>query len=277
MITRRKFIAALGSVPILAGLYTWRIEPHWLEFVHRDLPVRNLSGGLAGKRLVQLSDVHIGPDVDDAYLVDALKRTAALEPDIVVHTGDLITYRGPAQFVQAQRILAHFPKAKLGSVAILGNHDYGSNWSQLEIAAEVERVLTAHGVTVLRNARTTIVGLNVIGLDDFWGPCFDPRPVLATIDPDAPNLVLCHNPDVCDLPVWGKHRDWILAGHTHGGQCKPPFLPPPLLPVKNRRYTSGEFALSGGRRLYINRGVGHLTQVRFNARPEITVFRLTAG
>jgi predicted MPP superfamily phosphohydrolase len=45
-------------------------------------------------------------------------------------------------------------------------------------------------------------------------------------------------------------------------------------PVRNRRYTRGEFELSGGRRLYISRGVGHLQRVRFNVRPEITVFRL---
>ena len=56
--------------------------------------------------------------------------------------------------------------------------------------------------------------------------------------------------------------------------ARPPFLPPPLLPVKNRRYTAGEFALDGGRRLYINRGLGHLMKVRFNVRPEVTLFHL---
>ena len=67
-----------------------------------------------------------------------------------------------------------------------------------------------------------------------------------------------------------------VAGHTHGGQCKPPFLAPPLLPVRNRHYSSGKIALSGGRRMYISRGVGHLMRVRFNARPEITVFKLVS-
>jgi predicted MPP superfamily phosphohydrolase len=67
---------------------------------------------------------------------------------------------------------------------------------------------------------------------------------------------------------------WILSGHTHGGQCKAPFLPPPLLPVRNRRYTQGEFRLSGNRSMYINRGVGHLLPVRINVRPEVTLFEL---
>ena len=73
---------------------------------------------------------------------------------------------------------------------------------------------------------------------------------------------------------WEGYTGWVLAGHTHGGQCKPPFLPPPVLPVKNRRYTSGEIAVDSGRTLYISRGVGHLLKARFNVRPEITLFTL---
>lgn len=69
----------------------------------------------------------------------------------------------------------------------------------------------------------------------------------------------------------------MLAGHTHGGQCKAPFLPPPVLPVKNKRYTSGEFALDRGRCLCFNRGVGTYLPVRFNVRPEVTVFTLSAA
>jgi len=74
----------------------------------------------------------------------------------------------------------------------------------------------------------------------------------------------------------GDYDSWILSGHTHGGQCKPPFLPPPLIPVNNRSYTEGLFKLNrNGRTLYINRGIGHAKlKVRFNARPEVTIFTL---
>ena len=69
----------------------------------------------------------------------------------------------------------------------------------------------------------------------------------------------------------------MLAGHTHGGQCKPPFLPPPLLPVNNKRYVAGEVQVDAKRTLYISRGVGHLIRARFNVRPEITLFTLKAA
>jgi len=93
-------------------------------------------------------------------------------------------------------------------------------------------------------------------------------------DGQQANIVLCHNPDVCDLNVWSDYKGWILAGHTHGGQCKPPFLNPPVLPIKNKKYISGEVDLEDGRTLYVNRALGHLWQVRFNVRPEITMFTL---
>jgi predicted MPP superfamily phosphohydrolase len=48
-----------------------------------------------------------------------------------------------------------------------------------------------------------------------------------------------------------------------------------VLPVRNKRYTAGEFVVGDGRRMYINRGLGHLLQVRFNVRPEMTLFTLT--
>jgi predicted MPP superfamily phosphohydrolase len=69
----------------------------------------------------------------------------------------------------------------------------------------------------------------------------------------------------------------VLAGHTHGGQCKPPLLPPPVTYLRNRRYSAGEVDLGGGRKMYVNRGLGYVQKVRFNARPEITLFTLVAA
>ena len=273
-LSRRNFIRVVLAAPALTGLYAWRIEPHWLEVVNRDLPIAHLPDSLAGRTLVQLSDLHIGPKVDDDYVIDTFRRVASLQPDIVVHTGDLVSYRDPRTIEQARRVLAHFPRGRLGTAAILGNHDYGRAWSDMQVAARISNLLSDTGAMVLRNATTVIAGLQIAGLDDLWSGRFQPWAALRAIDSTRPALVLCHNPDACDRPVWGNYRGWILAGHTHGGQCKPPFLPPPMLPVLNKRYTSGEFSLSGGRHLYISRGVGHLMPVRFNARPEVTVFRL---
>ena len=104
LLTRRRFLTGLIAAPILTGLYTWRIEPHWLELVRRDLPIAGLPGSLVGKTLVQLSDIHIGPQVDDSYVLDVFRQIAALNPDIVVHTGDLVTYARPKVLDQARSL-----------------------------------------------------------------------------------------------------------------------------------------------------------------------------
>jgi predicted MPP superfamily phosphohydrolase len=277
MLTRRRALqgmAAAGAGALMVGLYTWRVEPHWLEFTYPTLPIAGLPRELEGRTLAQLSDLHIGPKVDDEYIVESFRRVKEFAPDFVVFTGDWITYRSKGQFEQLRRVMAQAPHGRLGTVGILGNHDYGFGWQMPDVAEEVCKIVREAGVTLLRNEATSVAGLQFLGLDDLWGLRFDPVDVLARRGQDASTIVLCHNPDAADRDVWGRYRGWILAGHTHGGQCKPPFLPPPLLPVINKRYTAGEINLSGNRRLYISRGVGHLLRVRFNVRPEIPIFQL---
>lgn len=276
MMTRRRFLrvsAAASGFGLGVGLYTWQCEPHWVEIVERRLPLANLPDRLAGRRMVQLSDLHIGPRVDDSYLLRTFDRVKGLSPEIVVYTGDFTSYETDV-FAHAQRMFAHLPLGRKATLGILGNHDYGPRWSHPEVANRIAELTGDRGIRVLRNEVADADGLQIAGLDDLWAHRFDPARALADLQPGRAAVVLSHNPDTADKPVWGTYSGWILSGHTHGGQCKPPFLPPPLLPVKNRRYTAGVYPLAGGRRMYINRGVGHLLQVRFNVRPEVTVFRL---
>jgi len=274
---RRQFLwKSLGSTIALAsgtGLYAWRIEPHWVEFVERALPIANLPAALAGRTLVQLSDLHVGPRVDDDYVLDVFDRVRALGPDIVAYTGDF-TENDRRMPAHARRIYRHTPIGRLATIGVFGNHDYGQGWMRADLAAALAPVLADCGIRVLRNEVVDIAGLDVVGLDDLWAKHFQPTAALAYRDTRKPALVLSHNPDTADEPGWLGYEGWILSGHTHGGQCKPPFLPPPLLPVRNMRYTSGEIEVPGNRRLYINRGIGHTLRVRFNVRPEVTVFTL---
>lgn len=273
MITRRQFLTVMAAAPVLASLYTWRLEPTWVEYVRRQLPVEGLPETLQGKSLVHLSDIHVGAQVDADYLAGVFAAVTVLQPDIVAYTGDFVTYEGPATLAQLRRIAPRLPRGKLGTVAVLGNHDYGHGWKQTAVAAEVAGALSEVGCVVLRNQMVQVGGLKIGGVEDLWSDRLQLDPLVRALK--SPALMLCHNPDACDLPDWGRYQGWILSGHTHGGQCRPPFLPPPFVPVRNRRYTAGVIELSCNRSLYINRGLGHLLRVRFNARPEVTVFQLT--
>jgi predicted MPP superfamily phosphohydrolase len=276
LITRRRVLKAsiaAAATGAGVGLYTWLVEPHWLEIVKRPLPIRGLSPALRGRTLAQLSDLHVGPQVSDTYVLDTFTRVAELRPDIVVYTGDFTSYNTNV-YAHAARIYRDAPRGRLATFGILGNHDYGPNWAHPDVAARLAAQLEGNGIRVLRNEVAEVEGLQVAGMDELWAHRFDPVRTLAALEANRPSLVLSHNPDTVDRPGWDTYHGWVLSGHTHGGQCKPPFLPPPLLPVQNTRYTCGEFELSGDRKLYINRGVGHLIQVRINVRPEVTLFEL---
>lgn len=275
---RRKFIkrsiqSLLGIVG-LTFLYTWQIEPFWLEFVERKMPIINLPDHLVGKTLMQISDVHVGNKFDYGYIIESFQEAQKFNPDFVAYTGDYVSYENEEQYDQLDEVLDHAVKGKIATVGILGNHDYGHNWSEQKVADKITRQLENNGIRILKNEQKEYEGLNFIGFDDFWGLNFFPERAMKYYDPNKSNIVLCHNPDVCDKKIWNGYQGWILSGHTHGGQCKPPFLRAPMLPVKNKKYTSGEIDLEDGRMLYINRAVGHLMQVRFNVRPEITIFEL---
>jgi len=273
----KKTFYGFASIGLLSGLYAWQIEPFWLEFVKIKMPIKNLPESLVGKTLMQISDIHIGNRFDYNYIIESFNKAKLLKPDFVVYTGDYVSsYKDQIQFDKLEKVLDNCITGKLGTIGILGNHDYGRNWKQNDVASKIASMLTDRNVSMLRNEQKEVSGLNFIGFDDYWGTNFNAEMTMKNFNKTKANIVLCHNPDVCDLNVWKDYQGWILSGHTHGGQCKPPFLPPLLLPVKNKKYTSGKFDLDNGRTLYINRALGHLWQVRFNVRPEITIFELQA-
>lgn len=276
---RRKFIKSTlwssAGIGLLTGLYSWQIEPFWLEFVKVKMPVLNLPKRLIGKTIMQISDIHVGNKFDYQYIIDSFEEARLLNPDFVVYTGDFVSYESEEQLTQLKEVMKYAVTGKLGTAGVLGNHDYGIDWLEQNVANSITAILENAGISILNNKQKELNGLNIIGIDDYWGLNFNPNKIMSMYDEKKANIVLCHNPDVCDLNVWNNYKGWILSGHTHGGQVKPPFLKPPILPVKNKRYSAGEIDLNDGRTLYINRALGNLFQVRFNVRPEITVFKLS--
>lgn len=279
---RRKFIkktfAGLTGIGLLSGLYAWQVEPFWLEFVKLKMPIKNLPDDLVGKILMQISDIHIGKRFDYHFIIDSFKEAEEFNPDFVVYTGDYVsTYKDEVLYDKLEEVLNSAVKGKIGTIGILGNHDYGKSWSQNSIADKISAMLMRNGVQLLRNEHAEMNGLNFIGFDDCLGLNFNPEKAMNGFNKSRANIVLCHNPTICNLGVWRDYNSWILSGHTHGGQVKPPFLPPPILPVENKKYSAGKFELSNDRTLYINRALGHSLQIRFNVRPEITIFELQNG
>lgn len=275
---RRTFLKRLAQLSVIGAfpmLYSWQIEPFWLEFVEKKLPVKNLPENLEGKILMQISDLHVGKRFDWNFLIDSFQKAKKYNPDFVVYTGDFTNHGNVEERKDLKKVMQHTVLGKLGTFGILGNHDYGIDWKELDVAERICEIAENSGITMLKNDQKESHGLNFIGFEDLWSPNFAPKKVMENYDSSKASIILCHNPDACDKDVWNGYQGWILSGHTHGGQCRIPGVITPLLPVKNRNYISGEIDLKDGRMLYINRALGHSIQVRFMVRPEITVFTLT--
>lgn len=288
-LTRRAFLlrvaggglGGLAAATLGAG-YARYVEPFWpaVEAQAMDLP--QLAPALAGLRIIQLSDLHVDRGMRLDYLREQFQHCLSLAPDLIVLTGDYIT-RADARYLDELKSLVSLLRAPLGVFAVLGNHDWavysaGRARRMPALATGVQAALSAAGVMVLRNECVRVVrggaALQLVGLDDLWSGCFDAGKAFADTDPTLPCVALTHNPDSIDQ-LRDQPCDWILCGHTHGGQVRVPLCGAPLLPVRHREYDQGLFHV-GGQRLYVNRGLGYLRCVRFNCRPEITLFTLTA-
>jgi predicted MPP superfamily phosphohydrolase len=114
------------------------------------------------------------------------------------------------------------------------------------------------------------------GAGDLWEDHVNLDQVLKDVPDDACRIVLAHNPDTADTD-YTTRVDLIISGHTHGGQVKIPFIGTPMLPVKNKAYSSG-FICSPKTGVFISRGIGWAAlPIRFNCFPEIAILRLSAA
>ena len=191
-------VAAAGTF-----LYTWRVEPHWVEVVERAMPIAGLPTSMVGKRLIQVSDLHAGPIVDQTFLKASLERIAELQPDAIVVTGDFMTCHGEESIAQTIDALQSLPKAPLGRLAILGNHDYGSQWRQDRVADALCRELERIDLRVLRNEVASVGDLQIAGIDEFWARShFQPELALRDLHTGRAAVALCHNPEGADRPAW---------------------------------------------------------------------------
>ncbi|MEM8766006.1 MAG: metallophosphoesterase [Pseudomonadota bacterium] len=216
---------------------------------------------LAGRRLAQISDVHVGSR-SGAFLNRVVRRVNALEPDYVLITGDLIDFRDISR-----EELASLGTLTAPSYFIIGNHE-----RYVDVEAICER-LSSLGVNVLRNQTVSVDGMQLIGIDDAE-PKTQVGQVLKSLtpDPDAFRILLYHRPDGAeDAARWGA--ELMLCGHTHNGQIVPfNFIVRRVFPHIQGLYEIGAL------KLYVSPGTGTWGPVlRLGSRSEVTVITLSAS
>lgn len=259
----------IASFVLIAAATLWGLtEAAHIRVREYRLPVAAWPAGTPPIRLVQVSDVHLSMIHRPGWGRHVVSQVAALAPDIVVSTGDLLD----APYADIARQAADWAMLQppLGKFAVLGNHDYYSGWRGAVAFHREAGFRLLHGETVSVGS-----GLRIAGLDDPTGkylgaPCVDNPAILSrlTHEPGRFSVLLRHQPFDTTLPP--GVLDLQLSGHTHAGQSFPfQWFVWPLYPHLHGWYSMGRA------QLYVSAGTGTWgPPLRLFAPPEIAVFVL---
>ncbi len=253
-------------------IYGSKIEPNWIEVVPIQLTIPNLTPAFEEFKIVQISDLHLSRFMPDKRLDRIIKLVNQQQPDVIAITGDIITEGKSFNIKKIENQLSQLV-SKSGNLAVLGNHDH---W--LGSTDKLKQALVHSNIINLDNQVYVIERgtekLAVAGIDDpFWGQG-DLNKVITQLPDDHAAVILVHEPDYLEKIAKTHKFALQLSGHSHGGQIRIPFLAPLVLPYGGKRYFVGLNQVEETIE-YTNRGLGMTgLPLRFNSRPEITVFTL---
>ena len=286
MITIAIILWVLVAATAAFWVYASLIEPQRLCIRQIDVPIPNLPEALVGLRIAHLSDLHCACHRrDDAVTSRAIAETLQQAPDLVMITGDLSNgFRYANCTAQRLRELS----ARYGVYAVLGNHDwnctlntylFGStepdptvqDWQQALSNTEIQLLENKNLLLTVNGHTIAIAGVGdpSCGRDDI-------EAALAGIDSADLKIMLAHSPDAIDLPG-ADWADLLLAGHTHGGQCRLPGLGSPWAPVWRLRQRSSGLMQCGQTTAHVSRGIGAGLDARFLCPPELCILTLRQG
>jgi predicted MPP superfamily phosphohydrolase len=263
-------VLAGGVLSLAAGVRAVWQQP---RVVRMTLEIPGLPAAFDNYQVVHLSDVHCGPWTPPPRVQRWVQRINAMAPDLVAVTGDLIT-TGDDYVVAVSQALGGL-RARDGVFACMGNHDYFTD------GEDFARRLEDAGLEVLRNRGQAIERdgeqLYVAGADDTWTRRADVPAALDARPPDAPTLLLAHDPMLFPEAA-AAGVELMLSGHTHGGQFAVPGLHRRLnLARFTSLFTVGLYR-TGRSILHVSRGAGTTgPPIRLGAPAEISVLTLRAA
>jgi uncharacterized protein len=247
-------------LPLLL-LYAYFIEPFWVKTTDYSL-----VGGIAGEKIVFISDIHYGRHYGKKNLEKLVKKVNTLEPDIVIFGGDYVDHNrklAPECFSILTQI-----QAKDGMYGVLGNHD-STRLMKPAVEAGMQSVnikeLDNQGFWVEKNGQR----IKIVGVPDYNYGDPDGEKALGD-DVNSTDFVVfvSHNPDYFE-EFSDARINLYLAGHIHGGQVGLGFWYPLNPSDYGNKYLHGKVK-NDNRTIIMSNGIGmSYLPFRFWARPEI--------
>lgn len=267
---------------VLLLFYMLVIEPRRLKKKHyfirkNKLHVLDISNaydlyrGKTNITVAHISDTHFSRSYHPRRMNAIIRSVLQQSPDIIVFTGDLVDNYKNWPHRYTKKLIEKLTKlpAPMGKFAVLGNHDYKENGEYFiaEVFKESDFILLKNQQHFSTNEKISIA---ISGTDD----ALHGEPIYQFARTAADwQLLLIHEPDSVQNIELPEAYDLILAGHSHGGQVRLPFVHfkhPGAI-----HYTRGLYLLTEKTLLSVNQGLGTtVLPIRFGAPPEIIYYHL---
>lgn len=242
---------------------------------------KNLSNDFYGFKIVHITDIHYGRTINKKELNDLVEKINLVKPDIVVLTGDLIDKGSDMTDKDIKIISKAFSKidATIGKYAIKGNHDY--KYKKWDILMENSGFINLNDKYELiygnENDYILLAGMstNIYGKKNIEDKVkiYEDFINNSEIKPNY-SILLMHEPDFIDSFNYNNYN-LVLAGHSHNGQVRLPFIGAIVKPNYGKKYYDNYYKLKNTD-LYVSSGLG-VSEVNFRLfnRPTFNLYRLT--
>lgn len=271
-ISRRKFIKT--GVLITTGVVL--ADAFWIEkfFIEvNEFFIGSATKDTANLKVVQISDLHL--QSVNHQLTQLTNKLNKLKPDLILITGDAID---KAKNISLLNDFLKLINKDIKKVSILGNWEY---WGKVDIS-ELNKIYADNNCTLLINQTIQYSlqnkTISITGIDDYIGGTADFETSIKDYKKSDYHIILNHCPQYSDRIseklTQDINVDFILSGHTHGGQINI-FGFIPFLPQGSGKYIKGWYK-DNIPKLYVSKGIGtSIFPARFGARAEIAIFNLT--
>ena len=248
-------------------------EPFDIRLERKTIFLKKLPENFEGLKIIQISDLHSKKfGKKEKRILEIINQE---KPDFLFITGDINEARAN-KIDLCEKFWEKLGKLKQGCVyAVFGNHIYEDEKIEPIV---LKSILEKLGIQVLDNENVKLERggeyIWLLGVNDPHTNHHNLSKTLQGVDSSSTRILLSHSPEIMDDLKIGD-VNLILTGHTHGGQVKIPHIRPFWSPTKyHGKYVKGLFNVKGAY-MYVNRGIGtKKLPIRFNSRPEITLFTL---
>ncbi|MBV9391175.1 MAG: metallophosphoesterase [Verrucomicrobia bacterium] len=269
-------MAGVGLASGLSGAgaagYAFNIEPRQIVLQNCKIRISGLPPAFDGFKIALFSDLHLFPYTKLELVREAVNLVNSLQPDLAIIAGDFV-YKQLAAVFDLVPVLSEL-NPRLGTLAVLGNHDH---WKGAHVIVQAlqkagVRFLINDGIEIQRGSKSIFVA----GIDSVWAGVPSPQAAFAKRRGKIPTILALHEPDGIAKISQNFPVDLQLSGHSHGGQVRLPLSGAIVLPPWGQKYDLGLYQV-GESQLYTNRGIGVVgVPIRFNCPPEVTNIILCA-